>query len=207
MQAGQLVTTHIVKYANVMKEIKLRAEVINRFLSVQREALYVPTTVETVGLQFRKIFELIIFASLAANRDEYAKAYSEFARHWEAAKLVKNLRRINPEYYPHPVVEKPSTHPAALHDLAKRGADYLTEDELTEAHGRCGKLMHAANPFGRPIHYEFYEQSFPIWMTRIVNLLNNHKVHLLGDSGFWLIHMFEEGKGQEVSWYRFEPAT
>jgi hypothetical protein len=54
------------KYAAIMKEIKLRTEVIRLFLSGACDAHYVPTTVETIGLQFRKIFELIAFSSLAA---------------------------------------------------------------------------------------------------------------------------------------------
>ncbi|MDR3775041.1 MAG: hypothetical protein P4L26_16930 [Terracidiphilus sp.] len=60
------IESDIQKYAEVMKEIKLRTEVIMLFLSGKREALYIPTTVETIGLQFRKTFELIAFASLAA---------------------------------------------------------------------------------------------------------------------------------------------
>ena len=132
----------IEKYATTMKEIKLRTEVINLFLSGQREAKYVPTTVETIGLQFRKIFKLMAFASLAANRDQYARVYADFAKHWEIAKLLKNLQRINPNFYPKPVMEVPSDLPGMVHGLTDRDADYLTRAELTAAHGRCGALMH-----------------------------------------------------------------
>ena len=197
--------TDIHRYAGKMKEIKLRTEVIDLFLSGQREARYVPTTVETIGLQFRKIFELIAFASLAANREQYSSVYSDFAKHWEAAKLVKNLQRINPDFYPKPVVEAPADKPGVVNSLKARDQDYLTPDDLIEAHGRCGILMHAENPFGKPIDYVYYQQNFPIWRTKIINLLNNHQVHLLGDRGFYLVHMKEAGH-EEVSWYRFEPA-
>jgi hypothetical protein len=194
----------IQKYSEVMKEIKLRIEVIHRFLSGKLGAHYVPTTVETVGLQFRKTFELVAFASLAANREEYSNAYSDFAKHWEAAKLVRGLRHVNPNFYPKPVVETPTTDPRALHQLKNRQNDYLTEDELVEAHGRCGGLMHAANPFGNAIEYEYFQQRFPDWLTRTMNLLNNHQVHMLGDLGFYLVHMKEPGH-EDVRWYRFEP--
>lgn len=189
-------TTHIEKYANVMKEIKLRMEVINRFLSGQKEAVYVPTTVETVGLQFRKIFELIAMASLAANKEQYAAAYTDFAKHWEAAKLLKNLQRTNSNFYPSPVIEVPSNDPRVMHELKERDQDYLTQSDLIEAHGRCGALMHAENPFGNSIDYEFYQKSFPVWRQKIINLLDNHKVHLVNDDGFWLFHMLGRGQGQ-----------
>lgn len=193
------------KYVASMKEIKLRTEVIDLFMSGQRNAHYVPTTLETVGLQFRKLFELIAFASLAANQEQYSLVYADFAEHWQLAKLVKNLRRINADFYPKPIVEVPSSEPGVMHGLKDRDQDYLTEDELIEAHGRCGALMHSANPFAAPIDYAFYQSSFPVWRARAINLLNNHKVHLLGDTGFWIIHMQEDGKGSEVSHYRFEP--
>jgi hypothetical protein len=91
-----------------------------------------------------------------------------------------------------------------MHSLKERGPDYLTEDSLIEAHGRCGALMHSANPYGLPIDYAFYQKSFNIWLPKIMNLLNNHKVHLLGDTGFYLFHMKETGD-DEVHWYRFDP--
>lgn len=199
--------TDIEKYVASMKEIKLRTEVIDLFLSGQREARYVPTTTETIGLQFRKVFELIAFASLAANRDQYSRAYADFSKHWELAKLIKNLRRINPEFYPKPVVEMQSDKAEVVNALRDRDQDYLTRDELISAHGRCGALMHSTNPFANPIDYGFYQQSFPLWRMRVINLLNNHQVRLLGDTGFWLVHMHEEGKGNEVSYYRFAPVT
>lgn len=196
--------TDIQKYISVMKEIKLRIEVINLFLSGRLNAHYEPPTIESIGLQFRKIFELVAFGSLAANRREYSSIYSDFEKHWEAARLVKNLRKFNPNFYPRPVVEVPSDDPRAVHALNNRGPDYLTEDELVQAHGRCGALMHAANPFATPIDYSFFQRSFPIWLTRLMNLLNNHQIHLLGDPGFYLIHMKEE-RDDEVHWYRFQP--
>ncbi|HEY1424066.1 MAG TPA: hypothetical protein VGF20_11475 [Candidatus Acidoferrum sp.] len=194
----------IEKYAAVMKEIKLRTEVITLFGSGQRDAHYVPTTIETTGLQFRKVFELIAFASLAANRVQYSRIYSDFAKHWEASKLLKNVRRVNSNFYPQPVIEAPADQPGVRHALKKRGPDYLTQEDLIEAHGRCGSLMHAANPFGSPIDYDFYLRNFPVWLNKTINLLNNHEVRLPGDSGFYLFHMKEEGH-EEIRWYRFEP--
>jgi hypothetical protein len=197
-------TTDIEKYAALMKQIKLRTEVIQLFLSGQCDAHYMPTTVETIGLQFRKLFELIAFSSLAANREQYSAAYENFATHWRAGKLLENLERINPDFYPKPVLEIPSAQPGVVNNLKDRGRDYLTQGELIVAHRKCGALMHAENPFGKRIDYEYFEKNYPRWNTKIINLLNIHKVHLLGDTGFWLFHMQEEGKGNEVSWYRFE---
>jgi hypothetical protein len=193
-------STDIEKYAANMNEIKLRMKVIDIFISGDIKALYLETTVETIGLQFRKIFELIAFSSLAANRHQYALVYTDFITHWQAAKLIKNLRKINADFYPKPVIEDKSKD---LLDLKESDQDYLTEDQLIEAHGRCGELLHTKNPFGGRINYELFQKQFPIWRNKIVFLLNNHKVHLINDRGFYLFHMKEDGH-DEVRWYRFD---
>jgi len=67
--------------------------------------------------------------------------------------------------------------------------------------------MHGANPFGQPIDYVHFQQSFPVWMTKIMNLLNNHQVRLPGDPGMYVFHMKEvkEEGCDKVGWYRFDP--
>ena len=79
-----------------------------------------PTTTETIGLQFRKIFELIAFASLSANKKLYAAAYANFAKHWEASKLIANLHRINPDFYPVPIVITPAAEPKITSVFTRR---------------------------------------------------------------------------------------
>jgi hypothetical protein len=186
-----------------MKEIKLRLEVVTLFLKGERDALYKPATLETIGLQYRKIFELIAFGSLAVNRNEYSTVYADFAKHWEAAKLLKNLAKINPNFYPFPVDEIPIKQGPASTKLVRKEHGYLTKEELVLAHGRCGSLMHAANPFAKGIDYTYFQNNFNSWAHKVVGLLNCHQVFLAGDTGSYIIHMQEAGHG-EVKWYRTE---
>lgn len=64
--------------------------------------------------------------------------------------------------------------------------------------------MHAANPFANEIDYLFFEQQFPLWLKKTINLLSAHQMHLVGDSGFYLFNMKEEGHNN-IGWYRFAP--
>jgi hypothetical protein len=189
-------------YVGVMVEIKLRTAVIDLYLSGRQNAGYLATNIEVIGLQFRKIFELIALSSLAAHRDLYSRAYADFAKHWEATKLLENVRHINPDFYPKPVIEEKTAQPEVKSNLRPRDPDYLTKDELVQAHGRCGSLMHAANPYGRGIDYAFFNRCFPEWRAKTINLLNCHQLHVPGDTGFYLVHMQEEGK-DGVTWYKF----
>src|ERR1700686_4533389 len=59
-----------VKYADCMTFIRYRLEVIDRFLSRQLTTGYEIPDMETICLQFRKVFELIAMSSLCANRDK-----------------------------------------------------------------------------------------------------------------------------------------
>jgi hypothetical protein len=199
-------TTEATLYANVMQEIKGRIEIIRLFLSGQIHAIHKPITTESIGLQFRKVFELISFASLTANKQQYSEAYNDFAKHWEAAKLLKNLDYINSDFYPHPVVQTPPTIPGTKFNFDDREHDYLTRDDLVEAHGRCGALLHGANPYAKPIDYEFYEKQFPLWLDKTMNLLNTHVIRLEGEDEFHLCFM-QVPADDKVHVYKAGPAV
>lgn len=187
-----------------MAEIKRRVAVIDFFLTGGGHALYVPTTVESVCLQLRKVMELIAFGSLVANKDIYSTTYEKFAAHWNARLLLRDLERVNPDFYPKPVVEVPHPNPKVLHQLKDRDPDYLSRDEFEKAYEKCGAIMHSENPYGSRIDYSYYQGKLPAWRTEVVNLLNNHQIRLLGEKGFYLIHM-KEDRDDKVHYYKFEP--
>jgi hypothetical protein len=192
----------IVKYCNLMEEVKRRISVIDFFFS--RAAIPRPPTIESIGLQFRKIVELVAFGSLVANRDAYSVVYSGFTKDWNAGELLKKLERVNPDFYPKPIVELPSGKEGIKSRFVLRGPDYLSKQDFVEVYGRCGVLMHAANPFGSGIDYSYYEQKIPIWVAQVVNLLNSHEIRLINEPGLWLIHMKEE-RDDNVHNYIFKP--
>lgn len=194
----------IQKYCDLMEEIKLRTNVIDFFLQGKGHALYQPTTVESVGLQLRKILELIAFGSMVANKNHYSAAYRKFATHWNARYLLRDLEKINPDFYPKPVVEVPYPDPRALHQLKEREEDYLTKDEFQRAYEKCGAIMHAENPYGSRLDFAYYLKTLPTWRTQIANLLNNHQIRLVHEKGFYLIHM-KEDRDDKVHYYKFEP--
>ena len=50
--------------------------------------------------------------------------------------------------------------------------------------------------------YGYYRQQLPEWRQQIVNLLNNHKIRLVSDSVFYVVHM-EEARDDKVHYYKF----
>jgi hypothetical protein len=189
-------------YAAQMREIKQRTEVVDFFLHKGGHALYQPTTIESICLQFRKILELIAFSSLIANKDRYATVHKNFALHWNAELLLKDLARVNPDFYPKPIEKRPSTVPGVLNDLVPITDGHLTQEDFTDIYKKCGGMMHAANPYGSKTGSHYFEKSFPLWRAKLIRLLNCHQVHLIGETSFWLIHMRENGD-EEVHFYQF----
>lgn len=194
----------IVRYCNLMEEVKRRIAVVDYFTSGQGNALYQPPTLESTCLQLRKILELIAFGSLVANETAYSSVYSKISKKWHADDILRELAQVNPDFYPVPVVEVPAESPKVLHKLERRKGDFLAKDDFPEVYGRCGLMAHAANPYGKGIDYLYYKKTLPIWRTQIVNLLNNHEIHLLNQPGMYVIHMKEAGDDR-VHWHKFEP--
>ncbi len=190
------------RYATLMKEIKLRIDVISAFQTGRSHAVYVPTTVESTCLQIRKILELIAFGSLVANKDVYSKTYSNFAKTWKANLLLKDLSRINSNFYPRAIIEKPHGLESEFEDRK----DALTQEEFENVYEKCNKIMHASNPFGSKIDLGYYEAQIPDWISRIMALLNTHTIRLLDDTRFYLVHMKEE-RDDEIHWYEFSQAA
>jgi len=194
----------IAKYASLMKEVRLRTVVIHFFTTGGGHALYEPPTIESMCLQLRKILELIAMASLVANKGAYSKLYDDFAKTWNAKFLLKQLKGVNADFYPKPIVEIPSKRPGVKMDWAPMSADYLTEVEFVKVYEKCGAIMHWGNPFGSQVDYAYYRKQIPIWSRRVVNLLNSHTIRLVNDERLFLIHM-KEDTDDEVHYYTFEP--
>ena len=68
-------------------------------------------------LQVRKILELVALSSLVANSKLYTKTYEDFARHYNAELILRDLERINSDFYPRPVTQSKSEQPGVDHHL------------------------------------------------------------------------------------------
>lgn len=194
------------KYCDLMEEIKRRVNVIDFFLSGSGHAIYKPTTVESTCLQIRKVLELIAMGSLIANKNIYSTTHKEFSKHWNAELLLRDMERLNHDFYPTPVIEIPSETIGVKNNLKKREGDFLTKAEFVAVYKKCGAITHTNNPYGSKVDYAYYDREIPIWRQRIINLLNCHEIRLVNDPGFYLIHMRED-RDNKVHFYKFAPVT
>jgi hypothetical protein len=179
-------------YTAVMEEIRRRTSLVRALISDEVRVMYKATQVESMVLQVRMIIELVALASLAANKEIFEDAKRKFEKHWCPDKILKDVERLNPNFYPVPIVEVPSRTPGIKNDLVRLTSGFMERKELVEVHGRCGNVLHARNPYGKALDYAVYEELVPEWTRRIMKLLNCHQVKLLDDETIYLVHMKEE---------------
>ncbi|WP_115045201.1 hypothetical protein [Xanthomonas arboricola] len=188
-------------YITAMEQIKRRIDVVYACID-GRLKLSGPPRVETATLQLRMTLETIALASLAANKELFQKQSLRFERHWHPNKIIKDLERLNPRFFPTPIrASEPDDRGVRNHQLLADG--FLTTHELVEVHGRCGGLIHARNPFRPSIDYEGFLRSVVVWTDKAVKLLNTHEIRLVGDEHFYLVHMTEQGN-DSVRMYTFD---
>ena len=190
-----MVASNMSRYCDLMEEIKRRVQVIEFLFDPKTgSALYLASTLESIALQLRKVLELVAFGSLLANKDRYSAAYADFASHWKAKELLRLMEKVNPGFYPKPVIENPGNKPGVKVDLAPVPTDeYLTRDEFVKVYDKCGALLHAENPFGAQRDYDFYAKNLHRWYSKTTKLLDVHTISLYGETGFHLVQMHGEG--------------
>ncbi|QIR76220.1 hypothetical protein FA592_08225 [Sulfurospirillum diekertiae] len=191
------------KYASVMNEIKRRTNVVYAFLNGERNAMYQAVNIELMCLQIRKILELIALSSLVANQKIFLRQVQNLKKMWNAKLILKDIERLNPDFYPNPIYEKPSDLEGVENDLINIKEGYLNKEDFIKAYDACGKILHAENPLGHKIDYKYYETNILIWMGKIKLLLNCHTIKLLNDNNLYVVHMQEQGK-ESSTVYVFE---
>jgi hypothetical protein len=98
-------------YCDLMEEVKKRTSEIKGCFDGRVNNLYQATTIECAALQLRKILELIALSSLVAHKKEYAKQYPKFASNWHAERILRDIEKINKDFYPRPIKEVLSARP------------------------------------------------------------------------------------------------
>src|SRR2546427_9191534 len=180
------------RYLRCMEEVRDRLSLVksvtSRKLSTGREF----ADAEFVFLQLRKVLELIAFASLTANKEQYSAAHAKFATHWNAKRMLADLEKVNPDFYPTPSAP-PVVQPDKTKHVPAIAGGFLTKDDFVLLYDKCGEILHARNPFtDKPLTVNVL---YPVteWVSRIRTLLDLHLMHLHGGNK-WIVQVPKEGE-------------
>ena len=184
-------TSGVNLYAEAMEEIKVRAEQAHAALKKEIPFARPDIRIEFVCLQIRKILELIAFSSLVANKEKYAEAFTDYANHWKANKILKKIAEINPEFYPRPTEIKKEGDVINLYSkkaYEDGESTPLTIAEFEKLFDECGIYLHVPEPF--KIKPEKILSFAPEkWIKKIALLLQDHTIYLVDDNRKWFVRM------------------
>lgn len=170
------------RYAKCMELIKKRIKAIDAFLIDGKTTTYPQTNREFIYLQFRFTFELIALSSLCSHRLQYEQINAQFRKEWNASKIIKGIRRINPHFFPIAIVDQPAKDgEIGTIEFVREGV--LTESDLESGIGTCGDNLHQYNPYTgfKDVDPQIERTRFLDWRDRIIRLLNTHLICLAGE--------------------------
>lgn len=167
-------------YYDCLCEIVERVDkTVNTYNSTRSEDTNI-FLVESMCLHIRKVLEITVLLSLVANRIEYSRVYSKFANHYHPKIIMRDLKRINPKFYPTPIKKGDLTDEGNLEfEIIDVEDGFLTQDELIRIYKKCGGIMHAKNPFSGDKDIDSIRRRIPEWINKICALLNQHLIYLV----------------------------
>jgi hypothetical protein len=178
-------------YINCMEEVRDRVNLVRSVGEHRTTTSREVFDVELVFVQFRKVLELIAFASLTANKEKYSTAHAKFATHWKANLMLRELEKINPDFYPMPVRQPELRHDGVKHCPAVTDG-FLTKEDFVLLYDKTGDILHVQNPFKAQAPRIEIKYSVKEWVSRIQALLALHIMHLVDDKK-WIVEIPESG--------------
>lgn len=176
-------------YAACMEELKLRCSLI---LSITSGEITVAGREDFSGelacLNLRKVLELLAFASLTANKEKYAKAHGDFARQWNARRLLANLERLHPGFYPTPIVLADQDS-SGVKNFADVTEPYLTQEDFVFLYNKTSQVLHSPNPYRHDRGVIDFGHSIAEWVHRVQTLLSTHYMRLVNNTSLWVVVM------------------
>lgn len=185
-------SSDLTKYCACMAEIKQRIVLIESFVggvTLGQESY----DYELVSLNLRKILELIAFSSLVANKEIYSKVHKEYLHHWRTGKLIENIEKLNPDFYPKPL-QLPSPIGQGPTNFLDSNKPYLKRDEFSRLLNLCSDVLHVWNPYSSRERKIDFELPVLEWIRKIQYLLDIHCVRLVGSAVILIIMHSENGE-------------
>lgn len=190
------------RYALYMHEIRSRLGLIKKVgESLQGTRPFTgdaATDVELCFLNFRKILELIMYASVLAHETAGAEISKRIAnREWNARRIFNYLEQINPHFYPVPIrkLDRETKPPRTVRLLD----GFLKKEQFLHLYDkRCGLMLHASRDYVIHAPYQPPIDEVRQWFDRIFLLLGHHWINLSNDLSFAVILFIKNSDAIQV---------
>ena len=175
---NEAIKDKVITYREMMKKINIRMNTLQSFLAKNGERKE-DFDMETVALNFRKILELLIYANLESNREDYYSIHAPERRDWNIKLLIDRIKLINPRYFPIPIIVTAKEGGRATGvNFKKYTGLSMDEDDMITLFNYCGKLLHEDKVDAIPIDAKECLSVFTDWYYKLRGLLMSHFVFL-----------------------------
>ncbi|HAN9233936.1 TPA: hypothetical protein IGP90_003901, partial [Escherichia coli] len=171
------------KYLKLMFECRKRIETLHDLASGHTGGLYLQVLIEIEALQLRKLLELIAFSSLISYEESYKTVAKSIDGVWKAKRIISELEKINPNFYPLPVSSFTND------GWKKLKGGYLTKKQFIALYDECSTHIHVRNPYRISENSLAFHRKVPSYLERIECLLSKHIVSLADDREFLFVEV------------------
>jgi hypothetical protein len=186
-------------YLDLMTQALTRLSASEKYLAGYN-ALGSLCELESAALQLRKAMEAIAFAAIAPNKKMYA-AFRKNANKpahlgddWQADSIFLSLNKVNPDFYPDPLLQETRAGPNAWH-FGKPLNGYMKRKSFENLYKRLGKFLHADNPWGDDKGWANFGKDLPDAIVKIRALLKKHRTLIRTPefNGVWIVDAPSDG--------------
>jgi len=162
-------------YLSLIGEAVARLDSAEEFLSNQSGLPHL----EAAILQVRKALESFALAAIAPDKKEYqafratASKDPDFTKDYHAAKIFGALSRVNPDFYPKPLLPAARQADGSWH-YGEKQSGFLSKKRFERGYDRLGKHLHAHNPWGTSKNLQNLRNELPSIIREARSLLELH---------------------------------
>lgn len=186
-------------YLDLMTQALERLAASEKYLAAY-QALGQLCELESATLQLRKAMEAVAFAAIAPNKQMYAAFRknadrpAHFGNDWQADSIFLSLNKVNPDFYPDPLLPETRVGPNAWH-FEKPVDGYMKRKNFETLYKRLGKFLHADNPWGDDKGWATFAKDLPEAIVKIRALLKKHRTLIREPrfNGFWIVDAPSDG--------------
>jgi hypothetical protein len=166
------------RYATLMEEIKRRYSIIDKVL-IGPFTMDPRTAEEFCLLHLRMICELIAIGCLVVNGDIKETRSGKITGLYQADAIIKALGHLHPDFYPRP--GKEFVYSDGKVEILGVETGFLTKSELVRLYHKCGEVLHIGSLKRLPVNWNRTVdlQAIRVWCTKIITLLNHHRITLV----------------------------
>lgn len=200
MSQSEVVKIYLSNMRDVKRRIGYAENQLSAFNTTHDYLLF-----ENAILHTRKALECIAYASIAPNKNAYSKFRSEaetpadFRKDYHGGKILKQLGRVNKDFYPLPLVEPKLVGERQWH-FDRLSSGYLTKKQYINFYDRLGKFLHSDNPWDNDKGYMNLANDMPENFQRVKLLLQIHATFVQDDNSQYafVVDMGSEEKDVSV---------